>query len=248
MGTKGMKRRIDIAAELSLHPLPFLALLAIAVPAFFLIWMQFTPAILTVLQRDPQALLQGQWWRLFSPLLVDSDGWLQFVTVSIGFLCVGISAQHWLGWWHWLLLFFAGATAGEIMGYLWQPYGGGTSIALFGLIGGMVVFLLRRKQPFLFLTCLFALFEVVALVGSDIGIIWLSVGLYVIFAVLLRIFLIREGGLLALVWLANSVCLFGAVILLVLHDIHGAALLAGMGVGAVLARFDPIFQPVSHQA
>ncbi len=161
-----MKRRIDIAAELSLHPLPFLALLAIAIPAFFLIWMQFTPAILTVLQRDPQALLQGQWWRLFSPLLVDSDGWLQFVTVSIGFLCVGISAQHWLGWWRWLLLFFAGATAGEIMGYLWQPYGGGTSIALFGLIGGMVIFLLRRRQPLLFLTCLFALFEVVALVGS----------------------------------------------------------------------------------
>ncbi len=241
-----MKQKIDIEAELSLRPLPFLVLLAIVVPGFFLIWLQFTPTILTVLQRNPQALLQGQWWRFFSPLLIDSDGWLQFVTVSIGFLCVGISAQHWLGWWRWLLLFFAGSTAGEIMGYLWQPSGGGTSVALFGLIGGMAIFLLRRQQPFLFLTSLFALFEVISLVGSDIGGVWLLVGLYVVFAVLIRIFLTREGGLRVLVWLVNGVCLLGAITLLVLHDIHGAALLAGMGVGSVFACFDPTFQPVKH--
>ncbi|MDQ2903746.1 MAG: rhomboid family intramembrane serine protease [Chloroflexota bacterium] len=244
---KDTKRKIDPLAEISLRPLPFLALLAIVVPAFFLIWMHFTPAVLNVLQRDPKALAQGQWWRIFSPLLVDSDGWLQFVTVSIGFLCIGIPAQHWLGWGRWLLLFFAGATAGEIMGYLWQPYGGGTSVALFGLIGGMVIFMLRRKQPILFLTSIFALYEVVAIVGSDMGSIWLSVGLCVVYAVLIRVCLTKEGGLRVLVWLVNGTCLLVAGILLLLHDIHGAALLAGMGVGAVLAWLDPTFQPTTSR-
>jgi membrane associated rhomboid family serine protease len=241
---KHSENNIEILSEISLKPLPFLALLAILLPGIFLIWMHFYPSVLAILERDSNGLSSGQWWRFTSPLLVDSDGWIQFLFVSIGFIFVGIPAQHYLGVWRWLLLFFAGALVGEFMGYLWQPYGGGTSIALFGLIGGMVIFMLRRKQPILFLTSIYSICVVIALVCFDIENTWLLLGLYVMLAVLIRIALSREGGLRTLNWIVNGICLFGALLLLFLHDIHGAALLAGMTVGAVMAWIDPIYQPV----
>jgi rhomboid family protein len=236
---KHSENNIDLLSEISLKPLPFLALLAILLPGIFLIWMHFSPSVLAILQRDSNGLSSRQWWRFISPLLVDSDGWIQFLFVSIGFIFVGIPAQHYLGVWRWLLLFFAGAIVGEFMGYLWQPYGGGTSIALFG----MVIFMLRRKQPTLFLTSIYSICVVTALVCFDIGNTWLLIGLYVMLAVLIRIVLSRAGGLRTLIWMGNGICLLGALVLLFLHDIHGAALLAGMAVGVVMALTDPIYQP-----
>jgi hypothetical protein len=235
------ERNIPILSEISLKPLPLLPLLAILLPALFLIWMHFSPTVLIAMQRDPSALSSGQWWRFISPLLIDSDGWIQFVTVSIGFICVGIPAQHLLGNWRWLLLFFAGAIAGELMGYLWQPYGGGTSIALFGLIGGMVIYL-RHKQPVLFLTSMYTLCVVVALVGTDVRSTWLLLGMYVVLAVIIRICFTRDDDLQTLIWMVNGICILGAVLLLFLHDIHGAALLAGMGVGVLLAWIHPLYR------
>ncbi|GCE31633.1 hypothetical protein KDA_71170 [Dictyobacter alpinus] len=232
--------RLNLRQEIALRPLPFLPLLVILLSTIFVIWMQFSPVVLQTLQRDPHALAAGQWWRILSPLLVDSDGWVQLLTVSIGFICVGIPAQHWLGWWRWLLLFCSGALAGEIMGYLWQPYGGGNSIALFGLMGGMLILLLRSKEPQFFLPVFFAIFEVSSLIGQSTGSIWISIVLWIVGSVLLRILSPRAGGLRLLLWLAIVICLIGVISLSILHDIHGIALLAGMVVGGLLSLLSPV--------
>ncbi len=36
---------------------------------------------------------------------------------------------------------------GEIAGYPWQPYGGGSSITLSGLLGGLIMLMLKRDGP-----------------------------------------------------------------------------------------------------
>ncbi|NRT70176.1 hypothetical protein [Clostridium beijerinckii] len=32
------------------------------------------PQVLSILRRNPESLLSGQWWRIITPLLVHSDG------------------------------------------------------------------------------------------------------------------------------------------------------------------------------
>lgn len=229
---------------ISLQPLPILSLAAIVVPAVALGLMQIFPGVLIALERNPEALASGQWWRVISPLLVDSDGLLQFLFVSVGFVCVGIPVEHRLGRWRWLALFFAGALAGEAAGYAWQPYGGGTSIALCGLVGGMVVAGIWRADAFSAIAFIFALVLVVALAGAPIashfggdatiGAIVIAVlcGLSIqVFLQLLR----RQTTVHKIVYFVGIVDLIGVVALIALHDNHGPALIAGACLGALIA-------------
>jgi membrane associated rhomboid family serine protease len=234
-----------------------LTIAAIVIPTIFLILIQIWPNVLTSLQRDPDALATGQWWRLISPLLVDSDGWLQLLWVSVGFVAIGILAEHRLGWWRWLLLFLAGGLAGEITGYLWEPYGGGTSIALFGILGGLLVLWIRQNGPVQVIASIYALAVVPALAceaitsslgASDIvGII----AVVVLCWLLVQVFLIMlrqhvSSG--TIIYFIIGVDLLAAILLTIFHNHHGVAFLAGFCVGAILIWLTPKFNRSVHEA
>ena len=248
--TKNAERKNALLGDLMLKPLPVFSLVAILLPALILMLMSLSPSILSVLQRDRVALAAGQWWRILSPLLVDSDGWFHWVYVSVGFVCVGIVAEHFLGRWRWLLLFFSGALAGELAGYLWQPYGGGTSIALFGVMGGLIVLLLKRGSALFLITALYAGTAVVVLVVEAVA---SALHLEALMGIILALVLCWLVGMILTQLIKRDVpprtlCLFllgidlvGALILTLLHDNHGPSLLAGMAVGALLAWLDPKF-------
>ena len=242
--TKNAERKNALFGGLILKPLPAFSLVAILLPALILILMYLSPSILSVLQRDRVALAAGQWWRILSPLLVDSDGWFHWVYVSIGFICVGVTAEHFLGRWRWLLLFFSGALAGELAGYVWQPYGGGTSIALFGVMGGLIVLLLKRGSALSPITALYAGTVVVVLVVEAaasalhlealMGII-LALVLCWLVGMMLTQLIKRDAPPRTLFLFLLGIDLVGALILTLLHDNHGPSLFAGMAVGVLLA-------------
>jgi membrane associated rhomboid family serine protease len=104
------------------------------------------PALLPSLQRTPSALALHQWWRLFTPLFVHSDGLRQIAFNFPAILIVGILAERIFGPWRWLLIYFTCGLVGEIAGYAWQPSGAGASIAGAGLLGSLALWLLLKGK------------------------------------------------------------------------------------------------------
>jgi membrane associated rhomboid family serine protease len=105
------------------------------------------PVITQALQRNPSALMAGEIWRIITPLFVQPDPWP--ITLSIWGLLVasGVAAEQLFGMAGWLALYFTGAIVGEIAGYAWQPTGSGGSIAVAGLLGGLLAWFLSKPTP-----------------------------------------------------------------------------------------------------
>ena len=106
------------------------------------------PGLLSALQRRPGALAQHQYWRLFTPLFVHSDGWRQiafnFPAIALG----GYFTERIYGSRLWLVLYFVSGVAAELIAYAWQPTGAGASIAGAGLLGALAVAGLLRSPAF----------------------------------------------------------------------------------------------------
>lgn len=96
------------------------------------------------LERDPGALSGGHWWRVVSPVLVQTDPevWQLLGTWSLAAF-VGVFTEGHLGHLRAALAFVAGAVAGNAAGYAWQLSGGGISVAAFGQLGALAPWFLR---------------------------------------------------------------------------------------------------------
>jgi len=127
------------------------------------------PQVLSALRRDPSALTAGEWWRMITPLFVHSDGWVQIITNLIGIAVVGPLFERLFGSWRWLALYFVSGVIAEVISYSWEPYGAGASIALCGLIGGLLVWLFKYHQPVRTAASLYIVYLLGALVGYAIG-------------------------------------------------------------------------------
>ena len=122
--------------------LPITTIIVLVVTAIFT-GLQFPfPTVLEALRRNPHALAAGEWWRLVTPLLVHSDGWAQIVFNFVAIIIFGVLAERVFGHWWWLALYLGGGIVGEIAGYFWDPFGAGASVGLFGLLGGLLIWLL----------------------------------------------------------------------------------------------------------
>ncbi len=234
--------KVDTTAQ-SKSPRPILTILVLIVTTIGALLQFLNPQVLTALRRDPAALAAGEWWRLLSPLLVlDGSFWIHFATDAAGFLLVGIIVEQRLGRLRWLALFILAALAGEIAGYAWDPTGAGASIALFGLIAGLVVWQSRTRELHL-IASLYSIGLVAALAseavaaklgGSDIVEIVIPV---IACSVVINGLLVLRGrspdGRIPISY-ALAITLVGALILIVLQDIHGVALLVGLVVAAAL--------------
>lgn len=106
------------------------------------------PGLVDTLGRDPHALADGQWWRLVSPLLVQSSGWVQATLNAAAMLVVGPIAEQALGRTRWLVIYLGSGIAAHAVSMAgWSPFGGGNSVAICGLVAAMAVLYLIQAGP-----------------------------------------------------------------------------------------------------
>jgi membrane associated rhomboid family serine protease len=119
-------------------PLTFAVFVATAVSSL----SQFAyPSVLTSLQRTP-AIRDGEVWRLVTSLLVQDGGWFGTISNLCFLLLIGTLAEQVLPRWLWATCYLVAGLTGEAVGLVWQPIGGGNSVAICGLAGALVIALL----------------------------------------------------------------------------------------------------------
>ena len=79
-------------------------------------------------------------------MFVQSVGWPQIIFNFLGIALIGPIVEWIFGGRRWMLLFFVPGLIGEFGGYLWAPYGAGSSLPLAGLIGSLFVWLLWQDS------------------------------------------------------------------------------------------------------
>jgi membrane associated rhomboid family serine protease len=121
-----------------------LLFLMIAIPTT----LQFIfPRLLPLFQRDPTRFMNGEWWRLITPLFFQDGGIGGAISNLVGLLLIGFVAEQLWGRRSMSLIFFLGAIVGELVGLAWQPIGAGNSVANFSLAGSVAVICLLRRPP-----------------------------------------------------------------------------------------------------
>ena len=201
------------------------------------------PGVLEALRRDPDALAAGEWWRIVSPLLVlDGNPWLHYAADTLVLVVVGSTLEREVGPMRWAVLFAAGALVGQLFGYAWDPTGAGASVAICGLVGGLVVVQLMDHKLHL-VASLFCVGLVAALASAAVmtslnthGVV-ASVVVIIICAILINVVMLlhrRSTDPGFTLWYVAAVVSIGALVLVTQQDIHGAALLAGLAVGVLL--------------
>jgi hypothetical protein len=201
--------------------LPIVTSAAVGVALVAAVVQYTVPAAIPALQRTPGGLAAGQWWRLVTPLFVQTLGWYQVVTNLVTLAAVGAVAEWHLGRGRWAALFAAGTIGGQAAAYLWGDPGGGDSIAICGLAGGLVIWWLTGRP----MANRWALAAVVGYVAALTG--WGFAGIraaalaVVVAALVLWIVPGRRVVLLGAMACAVALLIWAA-------DLHGASLVAGM--------------------
>jgi rhomboid protease GluP len=135
-----------------LRQTPVTGLLLLAIAAMYL-WETLAggatnPNVLLALGANypPAVLQQGEWWRLFTSMFLHGgfahvllNGWALY---QLGALC-----ELALGSTRMLVVYVLAGLAGSAASLLWtQGLSVGASGAIFGLLGAMIAFLLRRRE------------------------------------------------------------------------------------------------------
>lgn len=188
--------------------------------------------ILSSLERTP-AGLHGEWWRTFTSLFVQDGGVLGTVSNLVFLLAIGSIAEQTLTRSRWLLHYFGIGVLTELLAYVWQPTGGGNSIAVCGLSGAVAVAALNddRRLPAVTAQILPVwMGALVATVSSALYIPAIALGIAVSNLLTRRA---KSGNVHAIhMMLAGMVAAVGLA-LCCLTNIHGAALLTGALLGLI---------------
>lgn len=191
------------------------------------------PGTLRDLQRTP-AGLHGDWWRSLTSLFVQDGGVAGTVFNLIGLLAVGAVAEQAMERWRWLAQYFGVGVASEFVGYAWQPVGGGNSIAVCGLAGGLALALWRRDPRLPAPAGPVAALWSVAMVATIGRYGWIPAAVLGS-ATINASRLFGARGIDVRHLLAAAIPLAG-IILCAWQNIHGAALLIGVTLALALAR------------
>jgi hypothetical protein len=215
--------------------LPVLTAVAVAVATVAAVMQYTVPDAVPLLERDPDGLRHGEVWRLVTPLLVQTLGWYQVVANLASLALVGAVAEWVMGRWRWLASLAAGTAGGQIAAYAWHEPGGGSSIAICGLAGGLVVTLLARRSPPPRLASEVVVYYVAALAGW--GLVGPTGAALACVAAGLGIRVLGWVGVAAAHRLALAGTVACAIGLAALGDLHGASLTAGMALMAAQAAW-----------
>jgi membrane associated rhomboid family serine protease len=107
-----------------------------------------SPALMDLFTRDLAQLRAGQWWRAFTPVLVQSDGWGQLAFNLLGVAVVGVALERRVTRPLWAVIFLLGGVGGIVVLSVWKPeaIGGGSSDAVAALLGACVLVLVVDKK------------------------------------------------------------------------------------------------------
>jgi len=105
------------------------------------------PEIIPALDRNKEALFAGEVWRLITPLFIQPMGVWQCVFNGVFLLVFMPVAEHFYGRKLILIYFIAGIT-GQIANFYWNKGGGGSSTAIYGVIGALFVYILLNRNNF----------------------------------------------------------------------------------------------------
>lgn len=90
-------------------------------------------------------VVQGEWWRLLSSLFLHSSV-LHLLMNGWALYQLGGLFERWVGPWRMLGVYFASGLAGSVASLLWtRGLSVGASGAIFGVLGALITFLLRRR-------------------------------------------------------------------------------------------------------
>jgi len=104
------------------------------------------PAMLGM--KDNAAIVQGQYWRLFTPMFL--HGSILHIAFNLYALFIfGPGLERYYGHGKYLALFVISGFAGNVMSFLFSPAPSlGSSTAIFGLLGAEGVFLYQNRAVF----------------------------------------------------------------------------------------------------
>jgi len=128
-------------------PVPGVSILIIGATVLISGLALFFPQILFAFWRSP-AFWTGEWWRLVTPLFVQSEGWGQYVYNVLTALFLLPLAEKFYGKRLSVLYFVSGILGSEVFFYAFYPdtNGAGSSVANYGVMGGLFVFAFRHRQ------------------------------------------------------------------------------------------------------
>lgn len=105
------------------------------------------PAVLAALRRDLNGVRAGEVWRFVTPLFVQPGGIVQFAFNAFLLMTFLPLAEKLYGRFV-VVFYFVPGIAGQLVDYAWNPTGGGSSPAAFGVVGGLLVYVLRNRTHF----------------------------------------------------------------------------------------------------
>lgn len=191
------------------------------------------PEILDRFRRNYPALHDGEWWRWFTPLLVQSAGWGQILFNIGSLLVVGVIAERRFGTVRWLVLYVGIGLAGEAFGQRLDPTGAGNSLAVCGLAGALATLLVVRPgaatRPHAFVVPYYVACVAGLGFGGIVGATAAPTAVLVVMSILLR--RDRYAGV---AFAAGIAALAAAGALAARPDQHGIAVLCGAVAGLLL--------------
>lgn len=115
----------------------------------FSVWGNLDPDVLDALRRSRDRLLDGEWWRIATPLVVQDGGWTGTVFNIVTLLVLGAIAESLLGRRVLLATYLAAGLASEVVAYtLIRDQGfAGNSVAVMGLAGLLAVIWAMTPSP-----------------------------------------------------------------------------------------------------
>lgn len=98
--------------------------------------------------KDNLAIIQGQLWRLITPVFLHAN-YLHLGVNSYSLFIVGPQVERSFGHWRFLAIYLLSGLAGSIASFALSPYPSiGASGALFGLIGALIPLLYLNRKVF----------------------------------------------------------------------------------------------------
>jgi membrane associated rhomboid family serine protease len=97
--------------------------------------------LMSSMTRDTDKLRAGQWWRIASPVLIQSSGWGQLAFNITGLVVVGVALEKCMHRLAWSLIYIGGGIVSIAVLSAWTPNdgGAGSSDAVAALVGALAI-------------------------------------------------------------------------------------------------------------